>query len=116
MAKIARKDKNVNNHYQGGEVVTLRRLMRKKGAGASAANALQNRLQGASLRIARALSKRRAGMHEMGIDFGVDAGRRIRVIEVNSNHPQFHPLKTPDRAMYDRMLSYARSYGRKTAR
>jgi len=55
-------------------------------------------------------------MNEMGIDFARDSSGGLWVLEVNSNHPQFHPLKNIDSEAYQKMKRYASYYGRKTAK
>ncbi|WP_141500250.1 YheC/YheD family protein [Paenibacillus luteus] len=52
------------------------------------------------LAVSRTLSKKRSGMHEMGIDFAYDKKQQLWVLEVNSNHPQFHALKKLDLIAY----------------
>jgi D-alanine-D-alanine ligase-like ATP-grasp enzyme len=70
-------------------------------------------LNDVALDVAKLLNSRRSGMFEMGIDFAYDGEGNVWILEVNSNKPQFYPLKHMNRRMYNRMLSYARSYGRK---
>jgi len=69
-----------------------------------------------ALDVVWTLSAKQSGMHEMGVDFAYDRNGRLWVLEVNSYHPQFHPFKKFDRGAYDRMMRYARSYGRKSAK
>jgi D-alanine-D-alanine ligase-like ATP-grasp enzyme len=52
----------------------------------------------------------------MGIDFAFDRSGRLWILEVNSNHPQFHPLKQVDRPAFNRMMAFARSYGRRSSK
>ncbi|MNG32334.1 hypothetical protein D3C84_1183210 [compost metagenome] len=65
--------------------------------------------------MAQLLSRKKQGMREMGIDFAYDREERLWVLEVNSKHPQFHPLKRIDPAAYRRMMSFAKAYGRHDA-
>lgn len=116
MAKVGKAGKIVTNYFQGGEIYTMRDLCGALGLSGSERRRRIRKLSKTALRIAGALSERRAGMHEMGIDFAYDKDGRLWVLEVNSNHPQFHPLKQIDRRAYERMKSFAESYGRKNAK
>lgn len=115
LVKVGSPDKIVNNYYQGGKIWTLEQLLRRKGmteAGRSKRKAYLNRQ---AIAVSKALSRKRAGMHEMGIDFAFDLNQRLWILEVNSNHPQFYPLRKIDPAAYWRMRSYGKSYGRNDA-
>ncbi|RJX39417.1 hypothetical protein D3P09_08225 [Paenibacillus pinisoli] len=116
MVKAGAAQKIVTNYYQGGTIYTLGKLHRKLGLSGDEASRRERALSSASLRIARALSRRRSGMNEMGIDFARDSSGSLWVLEVNSNHPQFHPLKNIDSEAYQKMKRYASYYGRKTAK
>ena len=112
IVKVGGAGKIVTNYYQGGTIMTLRKLHKRLGLDKRESAVLEGHLRSVSLSIAKTLSARQAGMREMGIDFAIDRGGRLWVLEVNSNHPQFHPLKSLDRKAYDRMKEYAASYGR----
>ncbi|MDQ0115275.1 YheC/YheD family protein [Paenibacillus harenae] len=113
LVKVGAKGKIVTNYYQGGVIYTLRKLGRKQGLSASRSAARKRELTSKALKIAKSLSKHHAGMHEMGIDFAYDKRQHLWVLEVNSNHPQFRPLKKLDPKAYAKMKRFARSYGRK---
>ncbi|QKS48133.1 YheC/YheD family protein (plasmid) [Paenibacillus cellulosilyticus] len=112
MAKIGGSGSIVTNYYQGGQIWTLERLLREKGYDADKSRTLTEQLTVKALETAHWLSGKKQGMREMGIDFAYDRDGKLWVLEVNSNHPQFHPLKKLDRAAYQRMMSFARAYGR----
>ncbi|RJE88890.1 hypothetical protein D3P07_13095 [Paenibacillus sp. 1011MAR3C5] len=116
MVKVGAAKKIVTNYYQGGTIYTLGKLHRKQGLSGDEASRRERTLSSASLRIARSLSGRRTGMNEMGIDFARDSSGSLWVLEVNSNHPQFHPLKNIDPVAYQKMKRYASYYGRRTAK
>lgn len=116
MVKVGGRSKIVTNYYQGGKIYSMNRLGLEQGLSPEETAGRISRLTDAALRIARALSKKRAGMHELGIDFAYDKEQQLWVLEVNSNHPQFHPLKQLDRAAYDKMKRFAASYGRRDAK
>lgn len=113
LVKVGARGKIVTNYYQGGVIYTLRKLGVKQGLSSSRTAKRKQKLSSKALKIAKRLSKHRAGMHEMGIDFAYDKRQRLWVLEVNSNHPQFHPLKKLDPKAYAKMKRFARSYGRK---
>ncbi|MFS0727971.1 YheC/YheD family protein [Paenibacillus sp. 1P07SE] len=115
LVKVGKPERIVTNYYQGGRIYTLSKWMRKKGWSETASRAREQQLSGTALAISQTLSKRRSGMHEMGIDFAYDRHDRLWVLEVNSNHPQFYPLRKLDRAVFQKMKQYARSYGRMDA-
>jgi len=116
MVKVGKKHGIVTNYYQGGRIWSLNQLWAAKDYAEERRRALNEQLRATALRIARRLSEEKRGMREMGVDFAYDGEGKLWVLEVNSNHPQFHPLKRLDPAAYARMMSFARAYGRKTAK
>ncbi|MHA7965741.1 YheC/YheD family protein [Paenibacillus sp. CAU 1782] len=116
MVKIGGPGKIVTNYYQGGKITTLRSLHDQLGLTTEAGASRKAKLTSMALDIARCLSKRRSGMSEMGIDFAYDSGGKLWVLEVNSNHPQFHPIRSIDPDAYQKMKSFAASYGRFSAK
>ncbi|MBD2868032.1 YheC/YheD family protein [Paenibacillus arenilitoris] len=116
MVKVGAGDKIVTNYYQGGALYTMAMLGRGKGMTRQELASRVRGLAGKALQVARTLSRRQPGMREMGIDFAFDEQQRLWVLEVNSNHPQFHPMKTLDRRAYNRMMRFAASYGRRSAK
>lgn len=116
LVKLGRNNKIVNNYYQGGHIITINTLLKDKGLSPAKRKTKMNMLTDKGLKVARALSNKRSGMHEMGIDFAISHKQNLYVLEVNSNHPQFHPLKKIDPKAYNRMLHYAKSYGRRSAK
>lgn len=113
LVKVGKAGKIVTNYYQGGEIYTIEKTFRKLGYPPLKRKKKIDELRSLSVRIARILSHKRSGMHEMGIDFAIDRNQKIWILEVNSNQPQFYPLRKLDRTAYERMKQYARSYGRK---
>ncbi len=116
MVKVGGKGKIVTNYHQGGEIWTLGELARQQGLSKEATDQRLAKLRHTAVAIARALSARRSGMHEMGIDFAYDQKSHLWVLEVNSNHPQFHPLRTLNPPVYWKMMRFAASYGRRRAK
>lgn len=115
LVKVGKPDRIVTNYYQGGKIYTLAKWMGKKGWADTHRHTREQELSQTALTISKTLSKQRSGMHEMGIDFAYDQQERLWVLEVNSNHPQFYPLRKLDRTAFNKMKTYARSYGRQDA-
>jgi len=115
-AKVGRAGKIVTNYYQGGELMSMESLHIRKGMPEVEGKARIRHLTRKALDVVQTLSAKQSGMREMGVDFAYDRNGRLWVLEVNSNHPQFHPFKKFDRVAYDRMMRFARSYGRKSAK
>ncbi len=113
IVKVALPHRIVTNAHQGAKLHLLSRLWKMKGMGAAPALAYKKFIEESALTISRSLSRRYGGMREMGIDFAIDRSKRLWVLEVNTNHPQYGAFKKVDRAAYNRMKSFARSYGRK---
>lgn len=112
-SKLGKKGRYVTNYHQGGTLTTFEETMAGYGLSEGKMEAMKRKLEELGLEIARTLHRNYRGMHEMGIDVGIDAYQHIWVIEVNSRRPQFYPLKWfKDKTMYKRMLRYAKSYGR----
>lgn len=116
IVKIGGRNRITTNYYQGGEVLTYEQFLQTKGYSSSERYARQAYIKDVAVAMAAVLSKKKAGMREMGIDLAFDKYKQLWVIEVNSYHPQFHPLKKIAPAMYQRMMRYARSYGRTRAK
>ena len=112
MVKVGAAGRIVTNYYQGGQIWTLNRLWKEKGYDDASSLPRTETLTAKALEVAQLLSRKKQGMREMGIDFAYDREERLWVLEVNSNHPQFHPLKRIDPSAYRRMMSFAKAYGR----
>jgi glutathione synthase/RimK-type ligase-like ATP-grasp enzyme len=111
--KVGSPNKIVTNYHQGGKLKSLDKVFNKMGLSATEKKLRKSHLNEVALDAAKLLNSKRSGMFEMGIDFAYDKKGNLWILEVNSNRPQFYPLKKISRSMYNRMLSYARSYGRR---
>lgn len=111
-AKVGSPDKIVTNYRQGGKLYTLDNVFNKMNLSSTEKELRKSHLNKTALDVATLLNSKCSGMFEMGIDFAYDREGNLWILEVNSNKPQFYPLKKISRSMYNRMLSYARSYGR----
>jgi glutathione synthase/RimK-type ligase-like ATP-grasp enzyme len=112
--KVGYPNRIVTNYYQGGQLYTMDKVFKKMNVSSTVKKSRMDQLTECALNVTRVLSAKRTGMSEMGIDFAYDTEGQLWIIEVNSNQPQFYPLKKVDRTMYNRMISFARSYGRKS--
>lgn len=113
IAKVALPNRIVTNAHQGAKLYQLSRLWKMQGMRAAPSLANNEFIEESALKISKSLSRRYGGMREMGIDFAIDRSKRLWVLEVNTNHPQYGAFKKIDRAAYNRVKSFARSYGRK---
>lgn len=114
IAKVGKPNKIVTNYHQGGRLVNMSKLFRQLQLSPEEGEERLALIRKTALQIARVLSKKKSGMREMGIDFAVEEeSKQLFVLEVNSRQPQFAPIRKVDRAMYNRVMSYARAYGRK---
>jgi len=111
-AKVGSPNKIVTNYSQGGRLSSMKSLFNKKGLSASGQQQRMREMERVSLNIANTLSKKRSNMYQLGVDLAYDSTGKLWILEVNSIWPQFSPVKWLDRKMYNRMLSFARSYGR----
>jgi glutathione synthase/RimK-type ligase-like ATP-grasp enzyme len=110
--KVGLPNKIVTNYHQGGKLKSLDNVLNKMGLSSTEKAMRKSNLNKVALDTANLLNSKRLGMFEMGIDFAYDKKGNLWILEVNSNRPQFYPLRNISRSMYNRMLSYARSYGR----
>jgi glutathione synthase/RimK-type ligase-like ATP-grasp enzyme len=116
MVKVGARHKIVTNYHQGGDIYSMTKLGREQGISEAETASRVKQLTRVAMQISRTLSKKRSGMHELGIDFAYDKKQQLWVLEVNSNHPQFHPLKKLDPTAYQKMKRFAASYGRRDAK
>ncbi len=111
-AKYGKANKIVTNYFQGGQLVTMDKLYTEDFLPEEIKEERLEQVEQVALQVANHLSNYQSNMFEMGIDFAYDQYGDLWILEVNSRQPQFYPLKWVDRNMYNRILSYAKSYGR----
>lgn len=113
-AKVGKSGRIVTNFHQGGRLMTMTKLFKRLHLSEDKAESRLSRISTMAMNTAHVLSGRKKGMREMGIDIAVDKDKKhLYILEVNSRQPQFLPVKRISRSMYNRMKSYARTYGRK---
>lgn len=111
--KVGSPNKIVTNYAQGGKLKTLDNVFNKMNLSSDKKESRKSHLNKVALDAANFLNSKRSGMFEMGIDFAYDRKGKLWILEVNSTKPQFYPLKRMNPSMYNLILSYARSYGRR---
>lgn len=111
-AKVGRANMIVNNYYQGGKIVLMNNLFNHLGLSTTTRISRLQHVNRVAYKVAQFLSSKKSDMYELGIDFAYDERGHLWILEVNSRHPQFYPLKTIAPDMYARMLEYAHSIGR----
>lgn len=112
LVKVGASNRIVTNYFQGGEIYTIQRLLKEKEYPSWKRKSRIQKLKNIAVKVSRRLSVKRSGMHEMGIDFAYSKNQKLWILEVNSNHPEYHPLRKLDTAAYNRIRSFAKSYGR----
>ncbi|RXT05647.1 YheC/YheD family protein [Ammoniphilus sp. CFH 90114] len=112
-ARVGSPGKIVTNLAQGGKVYSVNKLFQSKGLPPHEQSRRFDYIQRLSLEVARCLSAKRSGMHQIGIDWVFDQTGKLWILEVNSTWPVIYPVKKIDQTMYRRMLFFARSYGRR---
>lgn len=113
--KIGKENKIVNNYYQGGKIIMPGKLFSELNLTSEQTSERERQISKVTYQVARLLSSRRSGMYEMGIDFAYDKNGKLWILEVNTRHPQFYPIRRIAPKMYQRMMTFARSIGRRHA-
>ncbi|QMV44948.1 YheC/YheD family protein [Cohnella cholangitidis] len=111
--KIGIPGKVATNYHQGGRLAFLRQTLSGAGYSKTAIERKENELAKLGKSVGRLFTTRIKGFRELGLDVALDNKGRAWILEVNTR-PQFYPLKNMrNKAMYRRIISYAKSYGRK---
>lgn len=110
--KVGSKRNIVTNVYQGGELWTTKRIFKEKGLSDKVKKVRLNQLKKLGIQIANTLSDKQEGMYQMGVDVAIDHNQNMWVLEINSHHPAFYPMKKLNKKTFDKMMEFARSYGR----
>lgn len=111
--KVGRAGKVATNYNQGGHLQFLSPTLSGAGYSQPQQSALKAELDKLGLQVARVFSRHSKGFKELGLDVAIDQNDRLWILEVNTR-PQFYPLKDmADKALYMKILSYAKQYGRK---
>ncbi|MEK0314785.1 YheC/YheD family protein [Cohnella sp. 56] len=110
-AKIGIPNKVATNYHQGGRLGKFRQTLSGAGFGSSAIRRKERELKRLGVSVGKLFDRRKRGFRELGLDVALDRSGRPWVLEVNTR-PQIYPLKRGDKAVYRRIMAYARQYGR----
>jgi glutathione synthase/RimK-type ligase-like ATP-grasp enzyme len=111
--KIGRPGKVATNYNQGGNIGYFTPTMAGAGFGSDRIKSKEAELKRLGRQVGRAFDLHGKGFRELGLDVALEDGGRAWILEVNTS-PQFYPLKQmKNKALYRRIVSYAKQYGRK---
>lgn len=110
--KIGSKGKVATNYNQGGKVGYLNQTMSGAGFNLNTTKRIEAELKQLGVKVAKNFDHHKDGFRELGLDVALDSSGKLWILEVNTR-PQFYPLKNmKDKALYRRIVSYAKAYGR----
>lgn len=111
-AKIGSPGKVATNYNQGGKIGFLHGTLSGAGYGQASIGQMEQKLLKLGVSVGRNFERHLKGMREIGLDVALDSERKPWILEVNTR-PQFYPLKNmKNKALYRRIVSYAKQYGR----
>jgi len=111
--KIGKPGKVATNYHQGGSLGFFHRTLSGAGFNPSAIERKEKELKKLGLSVGRLFDRHSKGFRELGLDVALDGSGDAWILEVNTR-PQFYPLKKmTNKQMYNRIISYAKQYGRK---
>ncbi|MHA6482511.1 YheC/YheD family protein [Paenibacillus sp. strain BS8-2] len=111
--KIGRPGMVATNYNQGGNVGFFAPTMGGAGFGADRIKDKEAELKRLGRQVGHVFDQHGKGFRELGLDVALEQGGRAWILEVNTS-PQFYPLKQmKNKALYRRIVSYAKQYGRK---
>lgn len=111
--KIGRPGKVATNYNQGGNLGSFTPTMAGAGFGSDRIKSKEAELKRLGRQVGRAFDRHGKGFRELGLDVALEDRGRAWILEVNTS-PQFYPLKQmKNKALYRRIVSYAKQYGRK---
>ena len=113
IGRVAAPNKIVTNYHSGGTPKPLEPLLspylskgdlRKKTV----------ELNQIGIRTGKAMQRKFAGVCELGVDIGLDEARRPWIFEVNTSPDRYIFKKHPNKAIFRKIMSYAKSYEART--
>jgi glutathione synthase/RimK-type ligase-like ATP-grasp enzyme len=110
-SKIGKPGKVVTNYHQGGKLATLRATLQGAGYSEDRIIKTQRNLKQLGVDVGICFDQNKQGMRELGLDVAIDQEGRFWILEVNTR-PQFYPLKNLDKSLHQRIIRYAKQYGR----
>lgn len=110
--KIGKSGMVATNYNQGGRIGFFQQTMAGAGYDKDSIKRMEARLEELGVTVGGIFDQRKTGFRELGLDVALSSSGRPWILEVNTR-PQFYPLKNmKDKRMYNRILSYAKFYGR----
>ncbi|OAB44946.1 YheC/YheD family protein [Paenibacillus antarcticus] len=110
--KIGSPGMVATNYNQGGKLGYFNQTMSGSGYNLIKIKQLETELKQLGVKVAKNFDRHMKGFRELGLDVALDSMGKVWILEVNTR-PQFYPLKNmKDKALYRRILSYAKAYGR----
>jgi len=110
--KVGRPGKVATNYNQGGHIQYINATLTNAGYGKEKQEKIQSELRQMGASVAHAFSNQKKGFKELGLDVAIDQRGKLWILEVNTR-PQFYPLKNMhNKALYSKILNYAKQYGR----
>jgi len=112
IGRVAAPRKIVTNYHSGGMLMPVPRLLGGHMSKSSARRTIR-KLKNIGVRSGQAMRRRYPGIREVGVDVGLDKGKRMWIIEVNTRPDPYIFRKLPDPSVFRRIRRYAKAYGRK---
>lgn len=111
--KIGNPGKVATNYTQGGRIGFSRQTLAGAGYNSASINRIESELKNLGVSVGRNFDRHKKGFKELGLDVALDSKGKPWILEVNTR-PQFYPLKKmKNKALYHRIVSFAKQYGRK---
>lgn len=111
IGRVAAPQKIVTNFHNGGQLKPVPALMSPY-MGQSERKAFEAKLRSLGLSVARHLEARYPGIKEVGLDVAVDRNNRPWILEVNTCPDPYIFRALPNKAVYRKVIRYAKAYGR----
>lgn len=110
--KIGKKGMVVTNYNQGGKIGYFDQTMSGTVYNESTIRQIEDQLMKLGVSIGKIFSLHDENFRELGLDVALDTKGKPWILEVNTR-PSIYPLrKMKDKGLYNRMVSYAKQYGR----
>lgn len=110
--KVGSPGKVATNYNQGGKIGTFRHTMEGAGFHAAFISQMEAELKRVGVATGHNFDRHYKGFKELGLDVALDSSGRPWILEVNTR-PQVYPLLTlKDKSLYNRVIYYAKQYGR----
>lgn len=110
--KVGLPNKVATNYTQGGTIKTFSKTINGTDFSPTFPPLLESELKRIGVAVGKNFDRHLKGFKELGLDVAVDSKGKPWILEVNTR-PQIYPLKAfKDKSLYNKILSYAKHYGR----